>query len=634
VRIQPGTQPGKRSAGLEPARPEAVAWVQPEASLHPISPHPRALIKVGYRCNQRCVFCHSAPHRGHDLATPALLARIEEARRLGARMGVLSGGEPTIRPDLLALADHARSLGLQLGLVTNARMLAYPALCGQLLERGLGYVYQSLAGPDEASHDGAVRAAGAFGQSLRAMANLQGSPVERTVNVVVTRQSLPRLREFAPLLAPLGPLRLKFSLVEPEGAALDDFEGLVPPLPEAARAVTQALEAAARFPALRLAHDGFPACLLPGMEGLEAGLRADGFAWMAEAFEERFFPVDDRNRGFGEGCAECSLRRRCRGVFSTYLARRGARELAPLQRPVSNSFNLAPLGGPEPLRLSTCPIRAGLRPPPDPIRGCLLRRGRGRAQRLAVVGEDFSDRTLERALGDRGQVYEVRTRALTPDDFAGQLRRLVRAPGCRRCPRRPLCGGVLQPDARDGFGRARRELAGLLGQVRGRVLDVGCGQVPVQRAFARALRAGQLDYLGLDPDLPADAPELPGLPRRRAAFEACRLRAGRFDWVLALRSLDHLRSPAAALRRMARLLAPAGGRLLLAEDVVHGLVRSAARMARVAASSELRFEHRFNVELEEAEAWAAQAGLRSLLRRTPEQLGCTLWILMLERVGR
>jgi MoaA/NifB/PqqE/SkfB family radical SAM enzyme len=547
-------------------------------------------------------------------------------------MAVLSGGEPTVRDDLLELARHARGLGLQFGLVTNARMLAYPDLCRKLLALGLGYVYQSLAGPDPASHDAAVRAPGAFEQSLRALANLQAAPVERTVNAVVTRQNLERLEEFAPLVAPFAPLRLKFSLVEPEGNALEDFAALVPALPEAATRVWAAVERARALPGLALAVDGFPACLMPELEVLDAGLRADGFAWMAEAFEDRFHPVDDRNRGHGERCSACSLRRRCRGVFATYLASRGEHELRPTTRPVPNSFNLAPEGPGESLRLSACPIRVGHRPPPEPVRACLVAEAPGRARRYRVRGEDFSDQTLELALRQREQVYEDLSSGVVLDDFGAQLRRLTLAAACRRCPRRPLCGGCFRPVRGTGFARARRVLEGWLRRVRGRILDIGCGQIPVRPAFTRALREGTLDYLGLDPHLPEDASDLPGLPRRRLAFEDLRPTGGRpFDWVLALRSLNHLKAPRDALARIARLLSPGTGKLVLAEDVVFGLVRRAGKVAAVEARQDLPFDHRFNVELEEAEAWGQESGLRILARHTPAELGCTLWILVLGR---
>ena len=39
----------------------------------------RALLKVGYRCNNNCAFCHAAPHRGQDAGTGELKDKIRAA---------------------------------------------------------------------------------------------------------------------------------------------------------------------------------------------------------------------------------------------------------------------------------------------------------------------------------------------------------------------------------------------------------------------------------------------------------------------------------------------------------------------------------------------------------------------------
>ena len=72
----------------------------------------KALIKVGYGCNENCTFCHTADVR-HLEDTPERVAwKIDRAKRLGYSMVVLSGGEPTARPELLTWARRVAALGL------------------------------------------------------------------------------------------------------------------------------------------------------------------------------------------------------------------------------------------------------------------------------------------------------------------------------------------------------------------------------------------------------------------------------------------------------------------------------------------------------------------------------------------
>src|SRR5690606_33678654 len=61
----------------------------------------KALIKVGYGCNENCTFCHTAEVRHIDGTSDEVVRKIRRAAQLGHGMVVLSGGEPTIRPELM-----------------------------------------------------------------------------------------------------------------------------------------------------------------------------------------------------------------------------------------------------------------------------------------------------------------------------------------------------------------------------------------------------------------------------------------------------------------------------------------------------------------------------------------------------
>jgi len=289
----------------------------------------KALLKVGYTCNNNCVFCHSSEHRDHpDLTTQQVLRKIDHCAAAGFDMVVFSGGEPTARKDLLELAGHVAGLGLDVGLVSNGRMLSYGKLLDRLLELRLRYVYVSLHGDREA-HDAMVRAK-AYAQSLAGARAAAARGLHPTVNCVVTHYNLRRLRFMVDELMGAGPLRVKYSMVEAKGSALDDFDRVVPTVTAAAAAIADAV-GYARSRGLEAAHDGTPFCLLPGLEGLYDDLVTNGFAVMSEAFEDDLFPVDELNRVKpGTVCDGCALAARCPGLYRAYHERRGEGELRPI----------------------------------------------------------------------------------------------------------------------------------------------------------------------------------------------------------------------------------------------------------------------------------------------------------------
>ena len=141
--------------------------------------------------------------------------------------------------------------------------------------------------------------------------------------------SIPRcLRQFVD--SSYGDLRWKLTLIEPKGAALTDFDALVPPLDHCAQAVREAIaHAQHEAPLLRVSHEGFPLCQLPELRHLASGLHEHGFTVMSEADEGQFFVVDYGARVYPEACAPCTERSACPGLYRSYDVLRGSDALRP-----------------------------------------------------------------------------------------------------------------------------------------------------------------------------------------------------------------------------------------------------------------------------------------------------------------
>jgi SAM-dependent methyltransferase len=175
--------------------------------------------------------------------------------------------------------------------------------------------------------------------------------------------------------------------------------------------------------------------------------------------------------------------------------------------------------------------------------------------------------------------------------------------------------------------RVDARLFGAFAELRGNVLDVGCG--PQERpSYAPDLPGFEL--FGIDP--------LRGVPTRGFAFvrglgEYLPFASGSFDRVLFGTSLDHLLDPARALRESVRVLAP-GGRVVVwvglqspgriprplataargALDAARKLRAGSAGPAPATPEGAVDAYHFAHPGLEEIEAWLALAGLRVVER--------------------
>lgn len=299
-------------------------------------------------------------------------------------------------------------------------------------------------------------------------------------------------------------------------------------------------------------------------------------------------------------------------------------ELAPLPRAVTNQFDLL-LGGDGP--------RVGwlAEPVESPEQAEQIKHAA--LQPLTLLPGQIAPSEVDTALA-RQQLYRDRSSAARIGDFAAELQLL----GQR-------ADGVWQASAQPPFAREEQQLMAHLRQlcqrVRGRagvVVDVGAGPVRYIAALAEAVSLGQLHYIAVEPDVDQ-------LRRSAAAFgqglfvrgvaEQLPLASASADAVMMLRSWNHLRDPLRALAEVRRVLRP-GGRLLVVDNVVFGLVRDRDQLRRAHALplSQTPYEHFRNHAAAEAwallqQAWGAEARLLDLQEVAPGT--SNQWLLLLQR---
>lgn len=597
----------------------------------------KALIKVGYGCNDHCSFCHTLDVRHVDAEATEVHEKIVRAKALGHSMVVLSGGEPTIRPELLAWATHVARLGMDFGLVTNGRMLSYPALVEKLLARRLRYVYLSLHGGTAKVHDLMVRSE-AFEQTYGAIGVLSGRGLDLTVNCVITKHNVEHLRGLVDSLLPYPDAIVKMSMVEPKGGGDALFEHLMPRVAHVAERVKDAIAygraAVGDGPGPRFAHGAIPLCLMGGFEDAFDDLKTHRFRTMIEVGEPDFYPVDDLNKVQpDETCRGCSQSGPCPGLYRGYHEVFGAGELSRVTpRPRSNSFHYAPDATVTTTMNGRCPIRDDGVSPWERGRYLFVREG-ARVDRFVARTRDFSDAEIAEVKHTLGQVYLDVSEKDAPDDFARDLRPLARSAVCDGCDAFEVCAGMFEATDAPLFVRDDAALQARLATLEGDVLDVGCGEGCFVELWRARIAAGAR-YAGFDPDgarIDAYRAALPGarLVVTSAEAWAAEVEDESVDHVVVLRSWNHLADPRAFVAAAARALRP-GGTLLVADDVAFALVRTAPH-ARRAERSRAAFEHYRNDTAEDAARVIAESGLVEIERRATGPGTSTLFWLVYRR---
>ncbi|HOC92328.1 MAG TPA: radical SAM protein [bacterium] len=279
----------------------------------------KALLRLGYTCNNNCFFCHSyrTGEEKTDLETEECERRIALAAKAGAGTVVFSGGEPTIRKDILHLCRYAKSIGLKSGIITNGRMLGYKGFCEKLHLAGLNYALVSLHGDNEETHDLHVGTS-AFSQTLAGLTEIARLPVSLVVNTVLTKLNSDRLENMLAVISKFAPLRWKISLPEPRGAILSRMNLTLNPN-DAASSVSKLLSSKKPPSGVSLGFDGFTPCLLEDYFALNDDFFTHGFSMVWYADEDRFYTPDRGNRNLRQTCQECAYYDVCPGIYAEYL---------------------------------------------------------------------------------------------------------------------------------------------------------------------------------------------------------------------------------------------------------------------------------------------------------------------------
>ena len=187
------------------------AWNGRTAPSPPIEVH----MAVTSRCGAGCDGCYlDARPDGVEPPLSALERSLDAMRDAGVFTVAFGGGEPTTRDDLDALAASARARGLA-PVVTTSGLGLNDARVERL--RGFAQVNVSYDGPGDTY--ARVRGFDGAPAAERAIAKLAADGVRVGVNVVLTRDSFPRLYETLVRARDLGACEGQLLRYKPAGRA-------------------------------------------------------------------------------------------------------------------------------------------------------------------------------------------------------------------------------------------------------------------------------------------------------------------------------------------------------------------------------------------------------------------------------
>jgi len=170
-----------------------------------------------HRCNFKCSCCYQKKALA-ETDTQGALALVERLAKMGVATLMVGGGEPLLRADLTQILARASALGMQTFLGSNGSLLD-ERTAQALRAANLSLFFLGMDDPlSPGSKDGTLE------QYSEALAMLERTGIGAAVNLIVTRQMVPRFEETLVRIKQLGARHVNLLRPRPDadGAWFDE----------------------------------------------------------------------------------------------------------------------------------------------------------------------------------------------------------------------------------------------------------------------------------------------------------------------------------------------------------------------------------------------------------------------------
>jgi len=290
----------------------------------------RAIIILGYKCNNNCLFCSVGDmDKNFERDFPEIVKDLYEKKEKNIDEVEFIGGEALIRRDIIDLVESAKGFGYKKILIeTNGRMMSIEKFARDIISAGLNTVSFSLHGHKAEIHDTLSGSEGSFEQCLQGISNAKKYGAEIRINYVVCKLNYKYISKLIELTEKLNPNTLSLSFINPVASALENKQTLIPKLSDVSKYMIKALEKKVEY---KLKIFNFPLCILPGFEKNIRVLDSMIDTAMSDG-EKMNVSLKDNIRDLKikpSRCKKCVKKNKCDGLWKGYYEMYSESELKP-----------------------------------------------------------------------------------------------------------------------------------------------------------------------------------------------------------------------------------------------------------------------------------------------------------------
>lgn len=178
--------------------------------------------EVTRACDLACQHCRAnAVRERHrlELSTEEARRMMDQVRRFGRPLFVLTGGDPLKRPDVVELVEYGASIGLRMALTPSGTPLMTEEVLRRLQNAGLARLAVSLDGSTAAIHDAFRGVPGSYDWTISMLRAAKEIGLSTQVNTTVSRYNLDDFDALCELMTQLGITLWSVFFLVPTGRA-------------------------------------------------------------------------------------------------------------------------------------------------------------------------------------------------------------------------------------------------------------------------------------------------------------------------------------------------------------------------------------------------------------------------------
>jgi len=296
----------------------------------------RADIKIGFGCNNHCLFCVQGDKRNFCFhkTKKEIDSSLKEAYEQGNKEVVFTGGEPTLHPNFLEIIKYAKKLGFrEIQIQTNGRLFAYKDFCLKTIQAGATQFSPALHGHNAKIHDFLTNAKGSFDQTTEGIKNLKSFDQYVLTNTVITSKNAKHLPQIAKILVDLRVNQFQFAFIHLGGTAFKNKDWITPKKSEIMSYVKKGLNVGIKANK-KVMTEAIPYCLMKGYENYIA----EKVIPPSVVYDAGFVVKDyhkyrkDKGKSKGPNCRKCKYFDVCEGPWKEYPEIYGWDEFHPIKK--------------------------------------------------------------------------------------------------------------------------------------------------------------------------------------------------------------------------------------------------------------------------------------------------------------